>query len=236
MTPTSRPRPRLSDVVRSWEDQAGFALELVRRALEQLYVQRHQDAGFTTDEDELSKDLGGHLNELVNRQGASHGLPWISPPSYDGIQGQDPLYKGLGEHEDKRPDIRFEIRDALDEEGSHKSLTIECKRLGSSTSGHSLNKEYVEKGIVRFHRQSHRYGVYSAWGVMIGYVQSSSYDLILQQVNGHARSAGLPEIGRLDSGWQPITSNLQHEFDRPFEISPFRLLHLWVDLRPLPSA
>ena len=231
MENTPRSRPQLSFVVRSWEEQAQFALGLVLLALEQLHSQRRSAPAFPEDEKEVSKELGLHLDRLVDRNGELNGYPTIPRPNYDGIQGRDADYDESREHEDKRPDIRFIIRDAQDVNGSHKTLAFECKRLGLSASGHSLNKEYVEKGIVRFCRQSHRYGAYSGWGVMIGYIQSSQHENILRQVNEHIQNNTLADLTLSDAGWQRVSSRLEHQLERPFEISPFRLVHLWVDLR-----
>jgi hypothetical protein len=233
MEPSPRPRPLLTVAVRTWEEQAQLALELLITALEQLHAQRQADASFPVDEDKVSIELALHLNHLIDQYGHSRGVPWLPRPNCDGILGRDPLYTGSREHEEKRPDIRFDIRDLQETTVgmNHKSLVIECKRLGLSVAGHSLSKAYVFEGIVRFCRQSHRYGVYSAWSVMIGYVQSSDHNSILQKVNTHAQNAGIPTLRCSDANWQPITSCLEHTFGRPFPVTPFRLLHLWIDLR-----
>ena len=227
----SSPRPQLTLVVRSWEEQAEFAFSLVLQALIQLHMQCGADTDFPDDEKDVSKELGLHLDQLVDQNANANGYPDIPRPNYDGVQGRDLNYDQSREHEDKRPDIRFIIRDAQDENGSHRTLAFECKRLGTSVSGHSLNKDYVEKGIVRFCRQSHRYASASAWGVMIGYIQSSDHNRIFNQVNGHIQNNQIDILTPPSGGWQTVTSQMEHQFDRPFEITPFRLVHLWVDLR-----
>ena len=92
----------------------------------------------------------------------------------------------------------------------------------------------LTQGIVRFGRSSHRYGAFSSWGVMIGYLQNSDHNTVLSEVSRHIAAERDPPLTVLVPGqsvWQPVTSRLEHCFDRPFAATPFRSLHLWVDLR-----
>ena len=66
---------------------------------------------------------------------------------------------------------------------------------------------------------------------MIGYWQSMAPDDVLGEVNAECAGKSLPHLG-LTTGWgNGGTTHFEHSFARPFEISPFKLRHFWVDLR-----
>lgn len=230
--PPSRPRPLLVFEVRSWDEQAESALGLILEALERLQAEARADANFPDDEVEVSLCLSGHLHDVVNERGTARG---VTTPGYDGLAGRDRANQGDREYEKKRPDIRWRFIDPQETRmrWKQKVLDVECKRLGEPPSRtHLLNEKYVTQGIVRFQAQSHRYGDGSAWATMIGYVQSSTFDAIWNEVNTHTASRGLPNLNRLHTHWQGCTSHLDHRLNRSFEISPLHLRHFWVDLRP----
>jgi hypothetical protein len=60
--------------------------------------------------------------------------------------------------------------------------------------------------------------------------QTKKIDVLLE-VNGGCKTNSLPELV-LVGAWNPgSTSRLEHILERSFNISPFRLHHLWIDLR-----
>lgn len=69
---------------------------------------------------------------------------------------------------------------------------------------------------------------------MVGYVETSDFDVILKEVNT-SLSIIQPKLlkkGSQDAVWTSTECNLlENTFDRPFPVSPFTLRHLWIDLR-----
>lgn len=110
---------------------------------------------------------------------------------------------------------------------------VECKRLGYPTSsGWTLNENYVTKGIKRFDSASHEYGKRAPSGMMLGYIISMSPETILEEVNSHQAKhcADNPPIAY--RGVREEIRRYGHELDRK-NVQPrkFKLIHLWVDLR-----
>lgn len=95
-----------------------------------------------------------------------------------------------------------------------------------------LNENYVRQGIVRFRNAGHGYGQSCVSGTMIGYVQNTSLERVLREVNETAAQEAVPDIELHAEGWrEQDVSRLEHCFDRDIRPSPFRLTHLWLDLR-----
>ena len=66
---------------------------------------------------------------------------------------------------------------------------------------------------------------------MIGYWQSMEGEQVLNEVNDESRKNSLPDL-ILAGNWNlGAVSRLEHVFERPIEVSSFRLHHLWIDLR-----
>jgi hypothetical protein len=66
---------------------------------------------------------------------------------------------------------------------------------------------------------------------MIGYLQSMQPDEVLIEVNAECQGKSFPDlvlVGELKLG---ATSRFEHAFERPFQMSPFKLHHFWIDLR-----
>ena len=66
---------------------------------------------------------------------------------------------------------------------------------------------------------------------MLGYWQSLKVEDVLEEVNGICVDRAIPQlvlVGRLSP---QAVSKFEHNFVRPFQASPFRLHHLWIDLR-----
>ena len=59
---------------------------------------------------------------------------------------------------------------------------------------------------------------------------------ILNEVNDESRRNSLPELVLIRPWNHGAVSHLEHEFDRPLDVSPFRLFHFWVDLRENPGS
>lgn len=160
-------------------------------------------------------------------------------PAFEAENMADPDASTTQPHEYKRPDAQWIDDDpaAPDDRHREKSFTIECKRLGSPPSpGWKLNEQYVIGGIERFRSTDHRYGMHTADGLMIGYVQSMGLAAVHSEVCQHAAAKGIPGVDLSPIGWQQKgVSELEHTFQRSFLLSPFHLTHLWLDMQDIPS-
>jgi hypothetical protein len=156
-------------------------------------------------------------------------------PTYN---GENPPYKDdIERHprENKKPDFYWRLIDHTAEEVScERNFILECKRLGQSNRSWPLNENYIKEGIRRFIVGPHEYGKGDDACGMIGYVQSMDFDEILQEIN-YVISQNPEPISLLPmpvNGWQEKgISELEHDLERPFPDSPFRMYHFWVDLR-----
>ncbi len=70
-----------------------------------------------------------------------------------------------------------------------------------------------------------------ATGSMVGYVESLTPKEIVAEVNGVLTQLGVSAL-TLPPGVDGSLTEMDHSFGRPFAISPFRLVHLWIDIRP----
>ncbi len=176
----------------------------------------------------LNRELFNCFRKAAVKCRLSHHLPIYegkSPPSEFDIEPH--------ERETKVPDFYWHLVD--DVGGNVRRFVLECKRLGyPSSSTWKLNENYVRNGICRFMSSPHEYGKDEDSAGMIGYVQSMELEDILQQVNGIADTNPEP-VSRLQlspDGWREKgVSELMHDLERPFPISPFRMYHFWVDIR-----
>lgn len=129
-----------------------------------------------------------------------------------------------GYHDDSVPDDAFEEADYL--------YTVECKRLGIPSSVNWVfNRNYVDHGIARFEHPDWGYAEGAASGLMVGFMQSMEPDDILVEVNRHI--SPFPAISLPATGWlvKGLTVLEPHVFGRRIRLTPFRLNHLWIDLR-----
>jgi len=133
--------------------------------------------------------------------------------------------------ESQRPDFQCELIDA--QAGEYLVYALECKRLGRPTSSSwVLNRNYTKEGVKRFMDPGSGYGEGVASGAMIGYLQTMSPDETLEKVNGYAAKINVPAIKREADEWiDRGVTRLNQTLDRKVSPSPFRLRHLWVDLR-----
>lgn len=120
-----------------------------------------------------------------------------------------------------------------DPQRSSKQFVVECKRLGEAPrTDWILNLNYTNHGIGRFREPEWAYGKRAPSGAMVGYWQSMEEGQVLSEVNEGCHSRSYPHLV-LVGAWNPAgTGRFEHTLERPFEISPFKLHHLWIDLRP----
>ena len=140
--------------------------------------------------------------------------------------------------ENKRPDIQWfhDDEDATDDRHRERSFAIECKRLGSRTaSGWDVNEQYVTGGVRRFRSPEWRYGNHMGEGMMIGFVQDMELPAILDVVNAQLVNESVASLRVEATFVKNGVSRLEHEFERAFPQSPFRLLHRWLDIRAVPK-
>ncbi len=216
---------------RLWAQREAFFLSQLVRALELL---RHR-AALPTDEVGLNRELYFCLLEASRELDPRAKYPRALTEC---CNQPDPDYAVRSKREDKRPDFQWAFTDPHEPDirRSAKQFVCECKRLGFPTSRNwILNVNYVTDGVCRFADQAWGYGQRFASGVMVGYWQTMEPDAILTEVNATGQKHGLPNLA-LTGGWQPGgVSKLEHSFARSFPISPFRLDHLWVDVRIAPA-
>jgi hypothetical protein len=130
--------------------------------------------------------------------------------------------------ERKKPDLRWELVDHQAGRGvAFRPFAVECKRVRSSTKSWNFNREYAISGVARFVSDSHRYGENSDRGAMVAYWQGMKYEDVVAEINQHLSDAGLPGV---DVG-QGVPRESTQVLERAFALSPYRLTHLWVDVR-----
>lgn len=132
--------------------------------------------------------------------------------------------------EHKRPDFHWSLIDheAPDPTRSGRYFVMECKRLGeASASGWSFNRHYVDDGIVRFVDAEWQYGRGVSSGAMVGYIETIGFSGVLDAVQTRIGEQSLPPLSTLSSA--DDLSELDHSLERPFAVTPFRLIHLWID-------
>ena len=146
----------------------------------------------------------------------------------------DPDDEARARRELKRPDFQWIYLDRYEANARHssKQFVVECKRLGKAVRADwVLNVNYAHHGIVRFKAPEWAYAKRVPSGAMIGYLQDMDASDVLSQVNEETRRNSLPDL-TLVGKWIPGgLSRCEHTFERTFEMSPFKLHHLWIDLR-----
>jgi hypothetical protein len=151
----------------------------------------------------------------------------------------DPDDEARAKREQKRPDFQWIYLDRYeaDPQRSSKQFVVECKRLGKALRGDWVfNLNYTDHGIGRFHDPEWAYAKRAPSGAMVGYWQNMETDELLSEVNEGCHKKSFPDL-MLVGSWNPNgVSRFEHTFDRAFEMSPFRLLHIWIDLRSQQSS
>lgn len=212
--------------LRLWNRRENMFLAILDRALMLL----RNDRGLSESEIELNRELYKCLleasRELYPHEDISPLLECNNQPDPDDVT--------RATREQKRPDFQWVFLDRYeaDPKRSSKQFVVECKRLGSAIRPDWVfNANYVNHGIVRFRDPIWAYAKRFSSGAMVGYLQSMNTPQVLGEVHSVSQAASFPDLV-LKGKWKPNgVSRLDHEFDRNFEASPFKLFHLWVDLR-----
>lgn len=225
-------QPRLSKL-NLWKRHEERVCEVLTHAL--ILLQNR--SGLIQDEDDLNRQLYFCLREAnAHFYALGRGVEnTIDPPD----SRNPPSLSHIKKHprEDKRPDFQWGFLDSSeqDPQKQEKRFCIECKRLGTPPSPKwILNENYVNNGIARFLEETHGYAFEVESSAMVGYVESSDFDIILSDVNTAltAFQSTLLQLQPLNIIWASTEINpLEHTFERPFPISPFTLKHFWIDLR-----
>lgn len=219
--------PLISDLP-LWERHEQRVLAALRSALHRLRAERPRG-----DELKLNRELYFCILE-VNRENYEYGDSWFDyPPILEARNPPTPDSEDSAS-EQKIPDLSWGYIDhqERDPRRSVRSFAIECKRLGSpSKSGWNFNSHYVKDGVRRFTAVEWQYGRNVATGSMVGYIESLTRGRILAEVNEELNRLDLPAL-RPPSGLDDALTEIEHSFHRPFPTSPFRLVHLWIDMRP----
>lgn len=213
-----------------WKKHEERVLQVLTIALRLLASHR----GLPTAENPINRKLYVCILRAI-RQLHEDGIDLVSYPMYEANNQPDVLDEVRAAREDKRPDFQFGFIDDQEPnpDASAKQYVVECKRLGDSGSSKwVLNTNYVEHGVLRFRDEEHGYGKGSPSGAMIGYVQNTTAQSILREVNEAAVARKIARITLSREGWQPAdVSVLTHRFNRAFRPTSFELRHLWLDLR-----
>jgi hypothetical protein len=209
-----------------WASREARCFSIIERAL----VLLHQIEDLPATE----VDLNRHLYFcLLTASRELYSEDQIAPITECNSQ-PDPDDEARAKREQKRPDFQWIYLDRYEQDPrrSSKQFVVECKRLGKAPRADwILNSNYIHHGIARFREAEWAYAKRFASGAMIGYWQSMESTEVLGEVNDECRKESLPDLV-LNGAWKAGDVNrLEHTFDRPFEISPFRLHHLWIDLR-----
>jgi len=222
-------KPRIS-AIDTWVRHEKCVLEVLELALALL----QKEQSLPGAEDKINRKLYFHIRranrKLLDRGG---GIPF---PIFYEARNQ-PMDEDVeeAEREHKRPDFQWGLvnMQERDKDRGDMFFVIECKRLGTPNNPNWVfNQKYVANGILRFRNPGHGYGKGTPSGAMIGYVQSMDLALILKEVNGYCLGNNIAEIELLDDDWQEkALTRLHNEFARAFDITPFKICHLWIDLR-----
>jgi len=219
-------QPRLSELP-LWERHEARVVGILKGALELLRTRWP-----TGGEPELNRELFLCILEVNRRNHDAGGDHWFDyAPSYEARNPPTPDTEDSAS-EKKIPDLYWGYLDhqEMDPRRSSRNFVIECKRLGApSAAGWVFNVHYMDDGARRFVHPDWRYGKGVASSAMVGYIESMDPDTILDEVNLAGATHGLSPIARVGAPTPPL-HELAHAVDRTFEVTPFRLLHLWIEV------
>ena len=229
-------QPRISQI-NLWQNHEKRVIEVLRLAL--ALLQNNTDLLLhECNEESLNRELYFTLldaNRVLRRQDPLSGLD--CPPTAEGRNPPHIDDTSLSKRKKKIPDFYWGYIDDLetDPRRSARNFYIECKRLGKPLKKDEvLTRLYIQKGICRFITEEHGYAKDEESSAMVGYVQNMKFDVILDEVNVSSK-ANLEPISPLllsSNGWQEKgVSELVHDLERSFPISPIRIYHFWVDVR-----
>lgn len=212
-----------------WQRHESRVLEVLAMALRLLARENNLPVG----ENALNRRLYFCILRAL-RELHKQGVDLITYPVYEGNNQPDASDEDRVTREDKRPDFQFGFIDHQepDPDASARQYVIECKRLGESgRADWVLNLNYVAHGVVRFRDEEHGYGKSRVSGAMIGYVQNSALEQVLDGVNQAASAGGLTAILLSPEGWRRgDVSRLDHRFCRQIQPTSFLLRHLWLEM------
>lgn len=227
-------QPRISKL-KTWDEHEKLVLEVVAKAL--MILKDTPD--LKADEDSISRELFFCIREAnAELRELGRGIPYPIVP-----QGQNPPHADdavITPREKKRPDFYWAMIDPLEPNPrrSERQFVIECKRLGAPSPKSPkwiFNENYIMHGVLRFVTEEHGYAKGEKSALMIAYVQSMDFDVILQEVNNTITSNKNHKIPLLyppSKGWKVKGLNcLSHILIRSFSSEKLSLLHFWVDLR-----
>jgi len=146
----------------------------------------------------------------------------------------DPDDQARASREQKRPDFQWIYLDRYeaDPQRSSKQFVVECKRLGEAPrSDWVLNVNYTEHGVNRFIDPKWAYAKNAPSGAMLGYWQSMEGDEVLGEINEGCHRHSISNLVLIGPWSSKGISKCEQEIVRPFPISPFKLHHLWIDIR-----
>jgi hypothetical protein len=211
---------------RLWATREAKCLSIIEQAL--LLLRQSQDLS------EAEVDLNRQLYFCLHTASLELYPNDEIGPILDCNNQPDPDDEARAKREQKRPDFQWNYLDRYESDPLRRSkqFVVECKRLGKALRPDwDFNLNYTSHGIGRFREPEWAYAKRFSSGAMVGYWQSMEADEVLSEVNEGCSKKSLPDL-ILQGTWNPGgTSQLEHTFERPFEISPFRLRHLWIDLR-----
>ena len=182
-----------------WADFEKCILEVFVLALQKL----RDKTTLPTDEDSvqsidsLNRRLNICLRDAIREWETINGIDIVATPKPNLPKQPDLENEELiNDYERTKPDFQWEFIDRLGNPNKHNSVyknyEIECKRLGKDFSAkRKLNEKYVSEGILRFTTNSHCYGQFTSSGLMIGYVQNTDLQTILNEVSNFTLSTSL---------------------------------------------
>jgi hypothetical protein len=208
----------------TWENWEKAVLEIFSKALLELVVRKP----LPEKEDELSRLLAFIVRKCRREWCIANDRHLPGHPLYHATGQPDRDDQTKQPKENKIPDFTWGFTDYI--KNVDKNYHVECKRLREDK--YHYCKEYVANGIKRFVDKEWSYGFDCESGLMIGYIQGMEFEDILHWVNHYAANHSFPLL-KLKGQWHqkevsPLENNLVR---RQIPISPFKLVHLWVDLR-----
>ena len=214
-----------------WRKREAQFLAVLKRALVLLRMEN----SLPEAECDLNRRLYFYLLEATRELCPKNGIA----PTQECNNQPDPDDETRAGREQKRPDFQWIYLDQYepDPRRSSKQFVVECKRLGMALRADwVLNSNYVEHGVCRFRDSQWAYARRFVSGAMVGYWQAMEAEQVLSEVNAVARRNALTELV-LQGAWNYAgVSTLGQTFERTFEVSPFHLYHLWVDVRSLSQS
>lgn len=212
---------------RLWARREAKCLSIIERALTTLLG----DGDLPATEVELNRLLYFHL---LRASRELYPEDEISPVAECNNQ-PDPNDQARALREHKRPDFQWIYLDRYepDPERSSRQFVVECKRLGEAARRDwVLNVNYVEYGVRRFLEPEWAYAKGASSGAMVGYWQSMLGEDVLREVDAGCRLRSIPRLAPIGPPSTNGVGKFNHDITRTFPASPFRLHHLWIDLRP----